>query len=240
MMAHIAFQNSVQQYGSKEAVRIGATSASYDDLNKAANKIARHLHEIGTGRGARIGIYLEKSIEAVSSVLGILKAGGVYVPLDCNSPIDRNGYIVSDCGIEVIITAVDQLEKVRELAAKKGLPKTVFLHSQGQLNLTGDLEIIPFDAILKHSDADLPNADIALEDAAAILYTSGTTGLPKGAVITHGNIAAFIEWVADAFEISERDTFVSHAPLHFDLSLLDIHSSLARGHPSCWCPIRNR
>lgn len=226
---HHLFRNSVQRYGDKEAVTIGSSTASYAALNKSANKIARQLRKLGMRRGDRIGIFLDKSIEAVSSMLGILKADCIYVPLDCNSPASRNAYIAGDCGIEVFITTANKLDAVREIRQVSSYPKTAVLLSPGAIDPEGGPVLIAFSELLRQEDTDLPDSDPDAGDAAAILYTSGTTGRPKGAVITHGNILAFCTWVGEEFRITERDVFISHAPFHFDLSLLDIFSSLANG-----------
>lgn len=226
--AHETITLSAKKYGRRDAVILDNDRLSYQELHEESNRIAHQLLSLGIEKGCRIGIYLDKSLQAIAAVLGILKAGGAYVPLDCNSPIEKNRYIADDCGIETIITIPDKMKQVEEMGRPQGSLKTMVLLSQGASQRVSAMKVIPYSEVLARAASDV-GGNSASEDLAAILYTSGSTGTPKGVMLTHGNIVSFTVWAVNTFAITENDRLLSHAPLHFDLSLLDIYSALARG-----------
>jgi amino acid adenylation domain-containing protein len=181
---------------------------------------------MGVRPGDRVGIYLRKSIDAVAAIFGILKAGAAYVPVDPGAPPARNAYIFGDCTVKVILIENRYVEKLcAELASENELPALIVLDGTGSGNY--------LKSALEREKTDHPAlpASFALppDHLAYILYTSGSTGKPKGVMLSHQNALSFINWCSEAFGPNEFDRFSSHAPFHFDLSILDIYVSLKHG-----------
>jgi amino acid adenylation domain-containing protein len=171
-------------------------------------------------------VYLRKSIDAVVSIFGILKTGAVYVPVDPGAPPARNAYIFSDCTVKVIIIENRFVERLsEELADQNNLPAFIILEGTGSGRYLKNA--------LESEKTDVPaqpaSFDLSPNDLAYILYTSGSTGKPKGVMLSHQNALSFIDWCSEVFEPSEIDRFSSHAPFHFDLSILDIYVPIKHG-----------
>ncbi len=185
---------------------------SYAAVAKRSNKVALGLETKGVHPGERVGVYLEKSIDAIASIYGVLKAGCCYVPISPSNPALRTRYMLNNCGIQFMLTD-GKLSPATE-SAVDGLDVQIL-----QVN---DL----VSAVPENSVAFTPRQHTA-SDAAAILHTSGSTGDPKGAVITHGNLSVFVSWAVAAFGLTADDRLLSHAPLQFDLSFFDLFAALA-------------
>lgn len=199
---------------------------TYHDLNQLSDRLRDRLLQLGVCPGDRVGIYLRKSIDAVASIFGILKAGAVYVPVDPGAPPTRNAYIFSDCTVKVVILENRFVERfLAEFPSPNELPALLALDGTGGGNyLKRALEKVNTD------DAKLSASfDPAPDDLAYILYTSGSTGKPKGVMLSHQNALSFIDWCSEVFQPGELDRFSSHAPFHFDLSILDLYVSLKHG-----------
>src|SRR5215216_6314834 len=218
---------SAQQYPDRIAVEeTDAGAITYHDLNQLSDRLRDRLTQLGVCPGDRVGIYLRKSIDAVASIFGILKAGAVYVPVDAGAPPARNAYIFSDCTVKAVLIENRFVEKFSaEFANQSELPALLVLDGTGS-------EIYLKNA-LERANTDHPTLPAFPEplpgDLAYILYTSGSTGKPKGVMLSQQNALSFIDWCSEAFEPSEIDRFSSHAPFHFDLSILDIYVSLKHG-----------
>jgi amino acid adenylation domain-containing protein len=162
----------------------------------------------------------------VAAIFGILKAGAVYVPVDPGAPPARNAYIFGDCAVKVIIIENRFVEKLcAEFAADSELPALIGLDGTGGGSyLRSALEQVKLDDPTPASSVEL-----SVNSLAYILYTSGSTGKPKGVMLSHQNALSFVHWCSEVFEPSELDRFSSHAPFHFDLSILDIYVSIKHG-----------
>ena len=224
---HQLLVQSAQNYPERIAVEeTGEGAITYHDLNKLSDRLRDRLIHLGVRPGDRVGIYLRKSVDAVASIFGILKAGAAYVPVDPGAPAARNAYIFSDCTVKAIIIDNRFVEKLSaEFAGQNALPILLILDGAGSGNsLKGALE---------RTNTDKPAPPVSFElspdNLAYILYTSGSTGKPKGVMISHQNALSFIDWCSEVFEPIESDRFSSHAPFHFDLSILDIYVSIKHG-----------
>jgi amino acid adenylation domain-containing protein len=170
---------------------------------------------------------LHKSIDSVAAIFGILKAGAAYVPVDAESPAARGAFILHNCEVKVVITDQKQEAVLRQELQLLGTSPVV-------LALDRDAPGIPLRTLMEslQSSAPVPSVESAAnvsDDIAYILYTSGSTGRPKGVVLTHQNAASFIDWCSRTFQPGPDDVFSSHAPFHFDLSILDIFVSIKHG-----------
>ena len=224
--------NSAARYPEREAARLAGASLTYRQLDGLANQVARTLLSRGLQRGDRVGIYVHKSFASLVGVFGILKAGGVYVPLDPNAPPKRLAYIIKDCDIRLLLTAGDMRQTVAAMVEEASpLHAVVLLDAPGDHGFVGRLSssVVGWDEVLSHPDGVVDAGSVTDTDLAYILYTSGSTGVPKGVMITHRTIFTFINWCRDTFKLSSADRVTSHAPLHFDLSTFDIYATTQAG-----------
>ncbi len=183
---------------------------------------------MGVRPGDRVGIYLRKSIDAVAAICGILKAGAAYVPVDPGAPPARNAYILHNCAVKAIVMearfAAEAAERIRALGrasrdASSRLDRAMARRSAAHSTRRDAERPAPSTATVISAPGDL----------AYILYTSGSTGKPKGVMLSHENGVSFVDWCSEVFEPRPSDRFSSHAPFHFDLSILDIHVALKHG-----------
>src|SRR4030095_707007 len=199
-------------------------SMSYAELAGLSDRLRDRLREMGVGLGDRVGICMRKSADAIASIFGIMKAGAAYVPTDPTAPASRNAYIFHNCGVKMIVVESCLTGRLNEEFKQLGFaPGTIIIDGVG----AG----VPLTEALGRLDAlsPAPSVPSAVPDSsqlAYILYTSGSTGKPKGVMLSHGNARAFVNWCSDVFGANEHDRFSSHAPFHFDLSVLDIYLPL--------------
>jgi amino acid adenylation domain-containing protein len=212
------------------AVSFEDRALTYRELESAANGLARALREQGVERGDRVAIYMNKSIGSLVATHGIMKAGGVYVPLDPNAPPQRLAYILGNCEVRCVVAAAAKapsLAKIMGEGAK--LDAVVWVdEGKGSLELAG-LRCVPASHVASLASPEAPDCASIESDLAYILYTSGSTGTPKGVMISHANALAFVNWAAGQFAISAADRLSSHAPLHFDLSIFDLYAATKAG-----------
>ena len=185
---------------------------TYRELDDLTNRIARALVERGVKPGDRVGIWMPKSIDAVAALQAVLRTGAAYVPVD---PLESGGASASDpprqCGERVCDRARTYCRPLR-----RGDHLRILLLGEGA-------------PALAEAPEPLPALPASSDSLAYILYTSGSTGRPKGVCISHTNALAFIDWALAELEPSPSDRLSSHAPFHFDLSVLDLYVALASG-----------
>jgi amino acid adenylation domain-containing protein len=209
------------------AVKASSNSLTYADLDALANRLARGLLQLGARSGDRVGLWLEKSPEAVAAMQAALRIGAAYVPVDPLSPARRAAEVLRDCGVRAVVTTA---ARVAMLSAE-GLTVATITTCDGP-NGGG----INWREVEGLSPAPLPPSIRADDDLAYILYTSGSTGKPKGVCISHRNALSFIEWSRAHVGASPGDRFASHASFHFDLSVFDLYTSFLSGGTTCILP----
>ncbi|HEX8273690.1 MAG TPA: amino acid adenylation domain-containing protein [Longimicrobiaceae bacterium] len=188
---------------------------TYAGLERASGRLARRLRALGVGPESRVGVALERGIELAVALLGILRAGGVYLPLDPAYPRERLAYMLADSGAAVLL-APD--------AVHDALP------GFGGARLSPDAER---EAIAGGPDG-APESGVDPLNAAYVIYTSGSTGLPKGVVVTHAGAANLLAGAVDTFGARPGDRVAQLASTGFDASLLEIFLALLSGaalHP---------
>lgn len=203
-------------------VEPGVASITYGELDALSDRLRDRLQAMGVARGDRVAFYLRKSIDGVAAMYGILKAGAAYVPVDPSAPPPRNAYILHNCAVKVALVEARFEERLRsELEALGSNPALLVLpEACGGKGLASALTHASPAGLTQHSDPS---------ELAYILYTSGSTGKPKGVMLTHENAVSFVDWCSEVFEPTDQDRFSSHAPFHFDLSILDVHVCLKHG-----------
>ncbi|XLS29491.1 amino acid adenylation domain-containing protein [Flavobacteriaceae bacterium M23B6Z8] len=200
------FSAQVSASGTKTALVYGTAEMSYEALDISSGRVASYLLAKGITPGSRVGILSPRSMEMIISMLGILKAGGVYVPLDPSLPQDRLSFIASDAGLELIIGTDSDLTGAY---AFKEIP--VFDYK----------ETLSYEP-LGHAVTVSPDA------GAYVMYTSGTTGKPKGILITHKNISSLVFGSA-ALQVYPEDRVLQWSNYAFDGSTYEIYGSLLHG-----------
>src|SRR5207244_4492968 len=185
--------------------------------------LCQHLLVKGVRRGDRVGLYLEKSIDAIASIFGVLRAGAAYVPVDPAAPFARNEGILKSCSVAAGVAQQPHAKALSDSWASEQRPHIVALEKTGGGDsLRAALENEQVNASAAESDPA-----VAPNDTAYILHTSGSTGRPKGVVLSHQNAAVFVNWCRETFQPTPEDRLSSYAPLHFDLSILDVFLSIS-------------
>lgn len=212
------------------ALVMGADRISYGDLETASDRTANMLREMGCKPGDRVCLLLPKAIPTIVAMLGTLKAGCMYVPMDQESPTERLARIAKACEPSVVLVSK---ESVKRYAALLDISPEAKVARCG--TLADDLEpVAGVDLAFTGSDiAQMPATafDCRREpgDTSHILFTSGSTGDPKGVQISHENVVSFVDWGRNYFGIGPDDRNSGQPPLHFDLSTFDIFGSLSAG-----------
>jgi amino acid adenylation domain-containing protein len=192
------------------AVRFAGHDLTFRELDRRANQLAHRLRRFGVGPDRIVGIAMHRSIEMVVGLLGILKAGGAFLPIDPDSPAERLAFMVKDADVPILL-----------------------VHSpvEGQLPLHR-AHTISLDAH-RHAIADEPATppDVAVgpDHLAYVIYTSGSTGMPKGAMNTHRAICNRLLWMQEAYGLSPEDRVLQKTPCSFDVSVWEFFWPLSTG-----------
>ncbi len=229
-LAH-ALDEAVRLHPDRPAVAMpreaGGATVTYAQLAAAAGRVALELRQAGVGRGDRVGLLCPKSIEAVAGLWGVLCAGAAYVPLDPLAPPSRAGLIAGDCQMKALLASSQRSAAV--VAAREAVAgvEVIQIHGDGQLAESSYLDGLARPSALAPSFT--PSVRPNSRDLAYILYTSGSTGAPKGVMVSHGACLSFAEWGRWRFALTPEDILSSHAPFHFDLSTFDLYASTLAG-----------
>ena len=231
-LLHHLLSDSAARLPEQEALRFEGEALTYAQLEQITNQVAHTLLAAGVRRGDRVGIYVHKSLATVITVFGIMKAGGVYVPLDPKAPVKRLAYITRNCDVRLILTSPDKLPRLAEFYAEGTTVQTIVLTADKAYDPAGlpaAVQVITWPEVKVMADNHPPASGTIETDLAYILYTSGSTGDPKGVMISHRTILTFVHWACQTFAMSRADRVTSHAPIHFDLSTFDIYATIKAG-----------
>jgi amino acid adenylation domain-containing protein len=210
-------------------------TVSFSELDRLSNRLARMLADQGCTRGDRVALLLPKGPPAIAAMLGVLKADCSYTPLDTRNPAARIGRVLHALECRCVLADGSThgllLDALASLPPGQSTPAIGILEPGPDVRSLGarfgldDLASLP---------SDLPEQRNGSHDTAHILFTSGSTGVPKGVVITHANVIHFVDWAVRRFGLGPDDRISGHSPLHFDLSTFDVYGALAAGatlHP---------
>ncbi|MEM7801667.1 MAG: AMP-binding protein, partial [Chloroflexota bacterium] len=201
---------------------------TYAEFVAQTNSLAHMLIDQGVKRGDRVGIHLHKSMESVIAVYGILKAGAAFVPLDPALTLSRLAYVIQDCGIRVVISQKSKLNTLNEIAKEKTGLEVVIGAQTADVDL--NLRLVDWTAVNGMQSETPPSIPGLMEqDLAYIMYTSGSTGNPKGLMHTHASGLSYAKRAAELYGLHHGDILSNHSPLHFDMSTFDIYSGPLAG-----------
>lgn len=220
-----AVDQAAEYYPDAEAICYSGQCLTNAELSRLSSNLASILIDQGLSRGDRVGIYMDKGLESAIAIYGIMKAGGAYVPLDPFAPIHRTCYVVKNCSIRHLISKPAKTEALRQLLAD-GCPLEHVIGVEHQDELPA--HCIGWEEV-RQAAGTLPELRLTEQDLAYILYTSGSTGVPKGILHTHRSGLSFAEWGADTYGLTHKDRLSNHAPLHFDLSTFDFFAAAVAG-----------
>lgn len=206
------FNRVVSKYGNSIALKERNRQLTYQDLDSESNKIANYLISNGLKTGDFVAIYLKRSIDTVISLLGIIKAGGVYVSLDPTHPNERNSYIIDDISTSFVISNMDSLQKIKGLQLKNSI--NILLLEDIKTSFVPE----PFEYVNDN-----------INDVCYTIFTSGTTGKPKGTLIRQKGVVNLVHYMQENWQVNEQDKILQFATYSFDASVLDTFLSLLTG-----------
>ncbi len=203
------FESVVKKHPEKTAIKLGTETISYQSLNEQVNRIANYLTKIcSVTIGDCVAIQMNRSINQVASILAVLKVGAHYLPVDSYLPAKRLEYILEDSGAKLLMHDIDA-------TSPSTTTKCVSIEKE---------QII---VSLCKNTFDTPEFDI--DNGCYIIYTSGSTGNPKGVRISHGNLANYLDWLVDAYDITEEDATIMLSSVAFDLGYTAFWSAITTG-----------
>ncbi len=197
------------------------TQKTYSQLAALVDDACQAMAAAGVVAGDRVGVCLPKSIDAVVVAIAAMVLGAAYVPVDPQAPMARGAYILEDCQVRLVFCLDEVAPELSEALSNHSPAIVALTHVGGSAGLSEALSGLPRQAVQP--------AQGSSDDLAYILYTSGSTGTPKGVMLSHENACSFIDWATELCQPTPDDRFSSHAPLHFDLSILDLYTCLTAG-----------
>ncbi|WP_088549662.1 non-ribosomal peptide synthetase [Paenibacillus aquistagni] len=210
---HARFELQAEQTPHRIAIHCGDHSLTYEELNKAANQVASRLRFLGIQAGEPVAIWLDRSEKLIIAMLGVLKSGAAYVPIDADYAPGRIQQILDDCAPRMVITT------------EASLPASISF-AGAIMNMTDtDLCRTEQDEELVLPPQSMPKSN----DAAYILYTSGSTGVPKGVVVEHRNLLAYVDAFLHEFQLNQEDVFLQQASCSFDQFVEEVYPVLLTG-----------
>ena len=209
-LVHRLFEEQVKRTPLATAVIFEGEQVTYGELNERANRLAHHLRYLGVGPEVTVGVFMERSVEMVVALMGVLKAGAAYLPLDPAYPQERLRFMLADAAAPVLLTQ----------------------HRLADLLPVPELHVVRLDAEPQAPAVESranPQTPVLPEHPAYVIYTSGSTGQPKGVVIPHQGICNRLLWMQEAYALDASDRVLQKTPFSFDVSVWEFFWPLSTG-----------
>jgi amino acid adenylation domain-containing protein len=210
---HELFEEQVERTPTAVAVESEETKLTYRKLNERANQLAHYLRSAGAGADVLVGVCIERSAELIIALLGILKAGAAYLPLETEYPAERLQFILNDSATPILITQKSLSDKIRT-----------------------DARIVCLDEEeIRNQSRENPGLSVSPENLVYAIYTSGSTGKPKGTLITHRGLTNYITWATQSYPVAEGKGAPVHSSIAFDLTVTGLFTPLLVGRTAYLC-----
>jgi acyl-CoA ligase (AMP-forming) (exosortase A-associated) len=229
---HHLISRSTAAHGDKAALSFADTTLTFDELWAAVASVGAGLQELGLDHGDRVAVYLDKRIETVCAIFGASVAGAVFVPINPLLRARQVTHILADCDARVLVTTAERYDLLREdLEQIKGLTHVVIAGAgAAKRGPIGNHELLTWDRVATPSRLPAKADAIGIDtDMAAILYTSGSTGSPKGVVLSHRNLIAGAESVSEYLGNGPNDVILAALPLSFDAGFSQLTTAFSSG-----------
>ncbi|WMS87321.1 non-ribosomal peptide synthetase [Pleionea litopenaei] len=213
------FENAAEKYKNNIAIEFNGSKITFEQLNSDSNKYARYLIESQVRSGDLVAVAQERSIEMVVAILGVLKCGAGYVPIDLDYPKERIKYVIEHSKIKALIGSEKATEIVKEIPGE--IQQFEIAKSKYKWNKYSGKNLLLKDNINSQ------------KTVAYVIYTSGSTGTPKGVVVTHGNVVNFLIAMKSTPGFSDNDSLLAVTPISFDIHVLELFLPLISGGKVC-------
>jgi amino acid adenylation domain-containing protein len=207
---HQLFEAEAEAHPDSVAVVFEKEQLTYAELNRRANQLAHHLRASGVGPETLVGICLEPSLEMIVGILGVIKSGGAYLPLDPAYPVERLAFMLEDARVQIVLT-------------KENLSDAISAHEARLICLDTDRDAI------EQASGENPDSEVSAESLAYVIYTSGSTGAPKGVEVVHRNVSSLLAATEDRFNFGASDVWTLFHSYAFDFSVWELWGALAYG-----------
>ncbi len=214
---HQLFEQEVARRPDAVAIRFADEQLTYRQVNERANQIAHRLRKLGVGPEVMVGTLLDRSLDLVVGLLGILKAGGAFVPLDPSYPMERLEFMAADIAAPVMLVQ----ESVVQRLGFPGTSNPAWLHGKS-------LSLEQNRADIAQESVENPSNQTTADNLAYVMYTSGSTGQPKGVMVSHRAVVRLVK-NTNYIDLGEREVFLQFSPISFDASTLEIWGALLNG-----------
>jgi amino acid adenylation domain-containing protein len=220
---------TASRHGARPALSMDDRVLTYAELDASANRVANLLIRQGVRTGDRVALWLPKSLEAIISVWGILRAGGAFVPIDPAAPVSRLATIARDCEVRALVTSIDRADDLQnEFGASAPMRAVLYSGSGASNSHKAPWSCTTWNDIEAES-ADPPSVHIDDAGLAVVQYTSGSGGSPKGVASSHRAVAAQAEWTVTSLGLSCEDRIPGYTPLSGAMSTFEIFAGVRAG-----------
>jgi amino acid adenylation domain-containing protein len=220
---------TASRHGARLALSMDGRVLTYGELDAMANRVANSLIHHGVRSGDRVALWMPKSLEAIVTIWGVLKAGAAFVPVDPGAPVSRLATIARDCEVCALVTALDRADDLRDAFSASAPMRAVLYAGDG----AGPIPAARWSCVswneVEAESAEPPPVDIEDTALALVQYTSGSAGTPKGVMISHRTLAGQADWTVASFELSSEDRIPGYTPLSSAMSTFEIFAGVRAG-----------